>query len=298
MTKVDPPRQKNKLVLITGISGAGKSSALKSLEDLGYEAFDNVPLSLIPRLLEPSNKTRPIAICVDVRTRDFDASVFLHKLKSIVYYPGLTMQILFVDCDNDVLIRRFGETRRKHPLSADQPITTSLKLEREHLAPLRQNADIIIDTSDMHGRELKKTLQERFALMDNPNMMIFIVSFGYKNGLPQHSDLVFDVRFLRNPYYEKKLRSRNGQDSEVASYIEKDQGLTTFFNNLTALIDPLIPRYAAEGKSNLTIAIGCTGGQHRSVYVSNRLGNWMTDQGHFVQLSHRDLEILEKSGQN
>ena len=294
MTQIDLSINKTKVVLITGISGAGKSSALKSLEDMGYEAIDNVPISMIPRLVAPSDDRVPIAIGADVRTRDFNADIFLKNVKRIGKYPGLSVRVLFIDCKSDVLIRRFGETRRRHPLAADQPIADSLKLERDRLAPLRRNANMIIDTSEMHARALKQLLQERFSLADQPSLTICLASFGFKSGLPCDADLVFDVRFLRNPYYEHRLRQHTGQDSEVGSYIEQDQGLNPFFNNLTALLSPLIPRYAAEGKSNLTIAIGCTGGQHRSVYVSERLGRWLASEGHSVQITHRDLELREK----
>ena len=294
MTQIDLSINKSKVVLITGMSGAGKSSALKSLEDMGYEAIDNVPISMIPKLVAPSDDKVPIAIGTDVRTRDFNANKFLQNVKRIGKYPGLSVRILFIDCKSDVLIRRFGETRRKHPLAADQSIADSLKLERNRLALLRRNANMIIDTSEMHTRALKQLLQERFSLVSQPSLTICLASFGFKSGLPCNADLVFDVRFLINPYYEQTLRQYTGQDSKVGYYIEQDKDLNPFFNNLTALLGPLIPRYAAEGKSNLTIAIGCTGGQHRSVYVSERLGRWLAREGHFVQISHRDLEMRDK----
>ena len=170
----------------------------------------------------------------------------------------------------------------------------SLKLERDRLAPLRQNANIIFDTSNIRARALKKLLQEWFALVDQPSLTVCLASFGFKNGLPRDADLVFDVRFLRNPFYETRLREQTGQNTEVGAYIEQDDCLEPFFQNLTALLSSLIPRYASEGKSNLFIAIGCTGGQHRSVYVSERLNRWLANKGHFVQLSHRDLEMREK----
>ncbi|MBT6093595.1 MAG: RNase adapter RapZ [Rhodospirillaceae bacterium] len=294
MTQPNLTLTDTQVVLITGISGAGKSSALKALEDLGYEAIDNVPISLIPRLVAADGDIRAIAIGVDIRTRDFDADAFLRELKLLGTRGDLDVRMLFIDCSDDILIERFGETRRRHPLASDRPISDGLKQERELLAPLTQRADMVIDTTEMHARALKQLLQERFALSGRPELTICLTSFGFKNGLPRDADLVFDVRFLRNPHYEPNLRSKTGRDSSVADFIERDDGLETFFGNLTTLLQPLIPRYAAEGKSYLTVAIGCTGGRHRSVYMAERLADWLGDQGHSLQLRHRDLEITEK----
>lgn len=282
------------VALITGISGAGKSSALRALEDLGYEAIDNVPISLIPRLVATDGDLRAIAIGVDIRTRDFDADAFIQEVKVLGKRGDLDVRLLFMDCSDDILIERFGETRRRHPLASDRPISDGLKQERELLAPLTQRADMVIDTTEMHARALKQLLQETFTLSGRPELTICLTSFGFKNGLPRDADLVFDVRFLRNPHYETYLRSKTGRDTSVAEFIECDNGLEVFFSNLTALLQPLIPRYVAEGKSYLTVAIGCTGGRHRSVYVAERLGRWLDNQGHSLQLRHRDLEITEK----
>ena len=282
------------VILVTGVSGAGKTSALKALEDLGYEAVDNVPISLIPRLMVPGAEDVSIAIGVDIRTRDFNTQAFLKELAHLERRPDVDVQLLFIDCGDDVLIERFNETRRRHPLADDRPISDGLRQERELINPLRQRAGMIVDTSDMHARELKQLLQERFALDGRPELTICLTSFGFKNGLPRDADLVFDVRFLRNPHYVPELRPQNGRDAPVAAYIEEDEGLDEFFGNLTGLLAPLVPRYAAEGKSYLTVAIGCTGGKHRSVYTTERLGRWLDAEGHSVQLRHRDLEIPEK----
>jgi UPF0042 nucleotide-binding protein len=202
--------------------------------------------------------------------------------------------MLFIDCSDDVLIERFGETRRRHPLAADRPISDGLKQERDLLAPLIQRADMRVDTTEMHARQLKQLLQERYALNGRPELTICLTSFGFKNGLPRDADLVFDVRFLSNPHYEPDLRPQSGRDAPVAAFIEQDPALETFFANLTQLLGPLIPAYGREGKSYLTIAVGCTGGRHRSVYTAERLAGWLADQGHSVQLRHRDLEITGK----
>ena len=294
MTQTDPPSADIQVVLITGVSGAGKSSALKALEDLGFEAIDNVPISLIPRLVAPGEEIHSIVIGADIRTRDFDAVAFLREVGKLEQRPGLKVQLLFIDCSDDVLIERFDETRRRHPLATDRPISDGLRQERDLLAPLRERADMIIDTTEMHARALKQLLQERFAAEGRTGLTICLTSFGFKNGLPRDADLVFDVRFLRNPHYQPNLRPQNGRDGPVADYIEEDEALESFFTNLIALLSPLIPRYAAEGKSYLTIAIGCTGGRHRSVYSAERLGRWLNEEGHSLQLRHRDLEISEK----
>ena len=298
MTNNKSSLNETQVVLITGVSGAGKSTALKSLEDLGYEAVDNVPISLIPRLIAPTGDAGPIAIGTDIRTRDFDAETFLREVEKLSELPNLALQILFIDCSSDTLIGRFSETRRRHPLANDRPIADGLRQERELLTPLRQRADMIVDTTDMHARALKQLLQERFVLSDRPNLTICLSSFGFKNGLPRDADLVFDVRFLKDPYYEDDLRKLTGRDEGVAAYIEEDDGLEAFFENLTALLRPLIPRYAAEGKSHLTVAIGCTGGRHRSVYISERLSRWLAGEGHVFLIRHRDLEIPEKYDHN
>ncbi len=298
MTNNKSSLDKTQVVLITGVSGSGKSTALKSLEDLSYETVDNVPVSLIPRLVLPTGDLGPSAIGAVIRTLDFDAQTFLREVEKLSEQPCLVLQILFIDCTTDTLIERFNDTRRHHPLANGRPIAAGLRQERELLTPLRQRADMIVDSTDMHAWALKQLLQERFVLRDRPNLNICLSSFGFKNGLPRDADLVFDVRFLRNPYYEHDLRNLTGRDEGVATYIEEDDGLEAFFKNLTALLRPLVPRYAAKGKSRLTVAIGCTGGRHRSVYISERLGRWLAGEGHVLQIRHRELEIPEKYDHN
>ena len=278
------------VVLVTGVSGAGKSSALKALEDLGYEAIDNVPISLIDRLVAADSPSHPIAIGIDIRTRDFDASAFLVEIGSLSERADLDVHLVFLDCDDEILANRFKETRRRHPLAVDRPIADGIRRERDLMAPLREGADIVIDTSDMGLGDLKRSLENHFTGVGPEGLAVFVVSFGFRNGLPRDADLVFDVRFLRNPHYDLELRSLTGRDRAVADYIGADVDFQPFFDNLSRLLEPLLSRYAAEGKSYLTIAFGCTGGRHRSVFVSENLGAWLRDLGLEPHIRHRDLD--------
>ena len=278
------------VVLVTGVSGAGKSTALRGLEDLGYEAIDNVPLGLLERLIFSSKERCRIAIGIDIRTRGLDARAFLRKIKTLVMRSDLEMQLLFIDCEDDILVRRFEETRRRHPLALDRPVSDGIREERSQMTFLHEGADIIINTSDMNPGDMKPLLEKHFGIGGHNGLNIFITSFGFKFGLPRDADLVFDVRFLRNPYYDRTLRSLSGRDTEVGLFINNDDGFDEFLENLKNLLSPLFPRYVAEGKSYLTIAVGCTGGRHRSVYVAEKLNSWIAELGERVFVRHRDLE--------
>ena len=282
------------VVLITGVSGAGKSTALKCLEDLRYNAMDNVPLSLIERLLIDGESDAPTAIGIDIRTRDFDAKGFLKQVDALAARADLAVRLLFIDCEDDILVRRFEETRRRHPLASDRPVSDGIREERAHMAFLRDSAEVVIDTSDMKPGDLKPLLEGHFGIDAQTGLNIFVMSFGFKFGLPRDADLVFDVRFLRNPHYEEALRRQTGQDPAVSEFVRRDDGFDDFLTNLKALLTPLFPRYAAEGKSYLTIAVGCTGGRHRSVCVTEDLSAWIAQQGEKVHLRHRDLENRSK----
>ena len=278
------------VVLVTGVSGAGKSTALKYLEDLRYDAIDNVPLSLIERLVVGNVTKVPTAIGIDIRTRDFDAKNLLKQVEALATRADLAVRLLFIDCDDDILVRRFEETRRRHPLASDRPVSDGIREERAQMAFLRDGAEVVIDTSDMKPIDLKPLLEGHFGTAAQTGLNVFVMSFGFKYGLPRDADLVFDVRFLRNPYYEDTLRGKTGLDFEVAEFIRQDDGFDDFLANLKTLLSPLFPRYAAEGKSYLTIAVGCTGGRHRSVYVTEDLSRWVAEQGEKVHVRHRDLE--------
>jgi len=283
----EPERpRRRRLLVVTGMSGAGRSSALKALEDLGYEAVDNLPLSLLPDLLRAPTQRPPLAVGVDVRTRDFGVGALLAAVDRVTGEHTL----VFLDCDDETLVRRFTETRRRHPLAGDRPVSDGIALERRRLAPLRDRADLVIDTTALSPGDLKRLLHGHFALDAAPGIAIFVTSFSYRNGLPRDADLVLDVRFLRNPHYVPDLRPHTGRDAEVGAFIDADPGFAPFFERLCAWLAPLLPRYEGEGKSYLTIAIGCTGGRHRSVYVAERLAAWLGRQGRRVGIGHRDLD--------
>ncbi|MBO6948812.1 MAG: RNase adapter RapZ [Rhodospirillales bacterium] len=288
---------KNKVLLVSGVSGAGKSSALKLLEDIGFEAVDNMPLSLIGRLipgLEGSDSTsgegQSLAIGVDIRTRDFDAGKLLELLDRIAASGHIEVALLFMDCDDEVLGRRYEETRRRHPLAADRPVIDGIRRERRVMEPLRARADHVIDTSDFVLGDLKAHLEHSFGIEGDPGLAIFVTSFSFKRGLPRDADLVFDVRFFRNPHYDKTLRPKTGRDKEVQAYVMEDEAFEGFFGHLTGMVGPLLPRYRAEGKSYLTIGFGCTGGRHRSVFIAERFHAWLKENGWRAQIRHRDLD--------
>ena len=279
-----------RILLVTGVSGAGKSSALKALEDLGFEAIDNVPISLLGRLVTPGEFPENTAIGVDIRTRGFDADAFLEEIDTLTAQSGTEVSVLFVDCDDEVLIRRYEETRRRHPLAQDRPVSDGIRHERMVMEPLRARATVILDTSDMSLVDMKRSLDGNFGTASERGLSVFVTSFGFRNGLPRDADLVFDVRFLKNPHYDLNLRPLTGRDKAVGDYIETDDGFAPFLDKLTDLLELLLERYAAEGKSYLTISIGCTGGHHRSVFTAEVLGKWLSDSGRTVQIRHRDLD--------
>jgi len=278
------------VVVVTGMSGAGKSLTLKWLEDLGYEAVDNLPLSMLGALLRGGEPGKPLAIGIDIRTRDFGAQSMLTELDRLRKEAQVPLSLVFLESDDDVLSRRFTETRRRHPLAVDRPLLDGIAHERRLVAPLKARADLVIDTSSLPPAELRRLLAGHFQREEKAPLTLFVTSFSYRRGLPREADLVFDVRFLDNPHYVPALKPHSGKDKDVAEFVAADPGFAPFFSGLTSLIRPLLPRFAAEGKSYLTIAIGCTGGRHRSVYVTERLATWLREQGQQVDLRHRDLD--------
>ncbi|MGR0188583.1 RNase adapter RapZ [Azospirillum aestuarii] len=286
-----PTGPDGQLVLVTGMSGAGMSVALKALEDLGYEAVDNLRLSLVPALLEQADpRKRPLALVIDSRTRDFSAHAMLEEVEALKAHAGLDVRLVFLDCGDETLQRRFTETRRRHPLAIDRPVPDGIQLERAMLLPLKQRADVTIDTTQLSIHDLRRILAGNFQIGAQAALQVFVTSFSFRMGLPREADLVFDVRFLMNPHYDPDLRPLTGLDPRVAARVEGDPDFADFFRHLTDLLQPLLPRYNQEGKSYLTIAIGCTGGKHRSVFVAERLAAWLDGLGLKVGISHRELD--------
>lgn len=281
-------------MIVTGLSGAGKSSTLRVLEDLGYEAIDNLPFSLLGSVADMAAEhleaSAGLAIGIDARTRGFDPHAMVAAAAGLRTRNELRFELLYLDCDSEVLTRRFTETRRRHPLALDRPVADGIARERQLMAPLRDAADLVIDTTDLPLPDLRRQITQRYAPDQSPRLQIDIMSFSYKRGLPREADLVFDVRFLQNPYYVSALKPMTGERPEVQAYVSDDPAFAEFFAKLTDLISTLLPRYGHEGKSYLTIAIGCTGGMHRSVFVASRLAQRLHEGGYKVALRHRDMQ--------
>jgi UPF0042 nucleotide-binding protein len=287
-----------RVVLITGLSGAGRATALKALEDLGFEAVDNLPLSLLPDLLPRQARAgaRPLALGLDVRTRDFSSDAFLAELAQLRARDDLQAELMFLDCDSTTLLRRYTETRRRHPLALDRPVQDGIAEERRILAPLRAAADQVIDTSQLGPHDLKRLLSIRFTTEEAPGLRVVVASFSYRNGLPREADIVFDARFLANPHYVPALQPLSGKDRAVQEYVQADPDFPAFLNGIKSLLGPLLPRFEKEGKSYLTVAVGCTGGRHRSVFLAETLAQWLAQLGKNVTLAHRDLPALATEG--
>lgn len=274
------------------MSGAGKTVAIQSFEDLGYFTIDNMPPTLVPKflqLVETTQDNDKIAMVVDMRSRSFFSEI-QQVLDEIENNDGLDFKILFLDAADTELVARYKETRRSHPLAADGRILDGIKLERELLAPLKNMSQNVVDTTDLTPRALRKTISEHFS--DSTKLQSFrveVVSFGFKYGIPLDADLVFDVRFLPNPYYQPELRNQTGLDKAVYDYVMNHTESEEFYQHLVALIKPILPGYKKEGKSVLTIAVGCTGGQHRSVAFAQRLADDLANDW-TVHSSHRDKD--------
>jgi UPF0042 nucleotide-binding protein len=292
LPKAPLPPSRQRIVLVTGLSGAGKSTALRALEDAGYEAVDNLPLSLLGALVQAggAGTARPLAVGIDARTRDFAPAPVLAALAELRARTDIDARLLFLDADDEVLRRRFTETRRRHPLAVDRPVLDGILAERALLAPLRDDADLALDSSTTSGADLRRLVQEELAADLRPGLVVAVLSFAYRWGLPREADLVFDVRFLANPHYDPALQPLTGRDQGVADFVAADPGFAPFFDGLSGMLAALLPRFEREGKSYLTIACGCTGGRHRSVFVAERLAAWLAARGRQVNLVHRDID--------
>jgi UPF0042 nucleotide-binding protein len=280
----------HRFVLVTGPSGAGRSTAIAALEDLGYETIDNLPLTLVPRLIDGPPIGRPIALGLDVRNRDFNATALIELIDELTRDPRVSLEVLFLDCAAAELIRRYGETRRRHPMAPDDTPAEGVEREGDLLAPIRVRADHLIDTTEMSPHDLKAELAIWFAPQGAKRLAVSVQSFSYKRGLPRGVDMVFDCRFLKNPYWVPALRDLDGRDPAVAAHVAADPRHAAFIRKVTDLLLLLLPAQLDEGKAHLTIGFGCTGGQHRSVAVAEEMGKALAEAGWPVSKRHRELE--------
>lgn len=279
-----------RLVLVTGPSGAGRSTAINVLEDLGFEAIDNLPLTLIPRLLDGAARPTPLALGLDVRNRDFSASNLIELIDSLTRNPAFSPEVLYLDCATEALIRRYAETRRRHPLAGDSSPEAAIKAERDLLAPIRVRADVLVDTTDLSPHDLRAELARFFDLSTVNRMSVSVHSFSYKRGVPRGVDIMFDCRFLPNPHWVESLRALDGRDMAVQAYVTEDERFAEFFQRVRDLILFLLPAQVDEGKAHLAIGFGCTGGQHRSVTLAELMAEALAEQGWPVSKRHRELE--------
>lgn len=285
-----------RIVFVTGPSGAGRSSALNVLEDAGFEVIDNLPMRLLPVLLDEPDQTRPLALGIDARNRDFSTNTVIDLLGRLAMQPGVVAELLFLDCSADVLLRRFSETRRRHPMApADRP-AEGIEAEQELLAPLRARADVLIDTSDLNVHELRAEVEHWFAPGGKRHLAVTIQSFSYKRGLPRSVDMVYDCRFLKNPYWEPALRALNGTDAAVAAHVATDPRYAEFARQVFDLSELILPACREEGKSHFSIAFGCTGGQHRSVALAESHALQLAEKGWQVSIRHRELNARQHKG--
>lgn len=283
-----------KFIIVTGLSGSGKSEAMKVLEDMGFYCVDNLPPSLITKFAEicyqPNSTIDKVALGIDIRGRKFFQE--LYKSLNSLEEQNYKYEILYLDCSDEVLLKRYKMTRRNHPLSKDTQIPEGIKKEREIMEHLKKKSSCIIDTTNMKPKHLKDELSKIYSVGDNMSKLtISIISFGFKHGVPIDSDLVFDVRFLPNPYYIEDLRPKTGDDKEVRDYVMNSKVSEEFFNKLNDMVSFLIPQYIEEGKQHLVIGIGCTGGRHRSVTISNLLYDELLKNGYRVIKKHRDFTL-------
>jgi UPF0042 nucleotide-binding protein len=291
-----PTRQR--VLLVTGLLGAGKTTALRVLEDLGWETIDNFPVRLLEQLVGPSDKSGsdrppeqrpPLAIGFDSRTRGFNPHQIIERVKKLSDRRELEVTTLFLDCSGQELERRYNETRRRHPLAADMPAVSGIAAERELLEPLRRWADMVIVTTDFSSNQLQQVIRERFAPLSSQKLTLTLSSFGFSRGMPPVADLVFDMRFLDNPHWDEKLRPLTGRDAPVGEYIRRDPAFAEAFARIRDLLLLLLPRYEAQGKAYVHVAFGCTGGRHRSVFTAEEMDQALRTSGFSPTLLHRDL---------
>lgn len=284
------------IVLVTGPSGAGRSTAINALEDLGYEVIDNLPLSLLPRLLDGPPPSRPLALGLDVRNRDFSTIALIETIDQLAARADQQAQVLYLDAAEEELVRRYSETRRSHPLAPAGPPLAGIAKERDLLVPVRARADVLIDTTGLSPHDLKAEIERWFGIGEGRQLGVTLHSFSYKRGLPRGIDIVLDCRFLRNPHWDNDLRKLDGRDPAVAAYVAADPRFDAFFAQVKSLVDLLLPAHKDEGKAHLSIGFGCTGGQHRSVAMTEGMASALARDGWHVSKRHRELERRDAQG--
>lgn len=298
MTEGDSTRQierhgagtSGRIVFVTGPSGAGRSTAINALEDLGFEAIDNLPLSLLPRLLSGPPPERPLALGIDVRNRDFSVAAMVEAIESLTQDSDYHTEVLYLDARADVIVQRYSETRRRHPAAPEDPPAIGVDREIEMLRSIRNRADVLIETSDFTPHDLRAEISRWYGHSEGRQLAISIHSFSFKRGLPRGVDTVFDVRFLANPHWQPDLRDLDGRAPEVVEFVRNDPRFAEFLERVAGLVLSLLPAYRIEGKSHLAIGFGCTGGQHRSVALAEMLAKALADAGWAVSIRHRELE--------
>ncbi|MBC7674975.1 MAG: RNase adapter RapZ [Rhodoferax sp.] len=286
----------HQIVLVTGPSGAGKSTAIHAMEDLGFEVIDNLPLSLVPRLLDGPPLGRRIALVLDVRNRDFNTTTLIELIDTLTRDPAVALEVLYLDCAPGDLIRRYSETRRRHPLAPAETPDLGIEREIDLLVPIRARADHLIDTTDMSPHDLKAEITQWFDQSRAAALAVSVQSFSYKRGVPRGVDMIFDCRFLRNPHWDASLRNMDGRDAAVLAHIAQDPRFALFYQKMLDLVTMLLPAHRDEGKAHLTIGFGCTGGQHRSVAVAELLAKDLAKAGWPVSKRHRELERKAAAG--
>ncbi len=276
------------VLLVTGPSGGGRSTAIRALEDIGFEVIDNLPLSLLSRLLD-GPATRPLAIGIDVRNRDFGTNALIEAIDQVTQSRGDATQVLYLEADADTLIRRYSETRRRHPLAPAGPPLAGITAETDLLIPIRARADVLVDTTKMTPHDLRAEVERLFA-PQSATLGVSVQSFSYKRGLPRGLDMVLDCRFLRNPHWDPDLRAKDGRDPDVDAYVAQDPRFADFFAQVKGLLDLQLPAHKDEGRSHLAIGFGCTGGKHRSIAMAERMAASLAEDGWQVSKRHREME--------
>jgi UPF0042 nucleotide-binding protein len=289
--------KRQRIMLVTGMLGAGKTTALRVLEDLGWETIDNFPIRLLERLIDSPEHGAdlgehhgPLAIGFDSRTRGFNPHEVIELVKRLTRRGDLALTTLYLDCGGAELERRYNETRRRHPLANDMPAASGIAAERELMEPLRRWADLVINTTQFAANQLQQAMREQFAPAAGPDLTISVSSFGFSRGMPPVADFVFDMRFLNNPHWDKDLRPMTGKDAPIAEFIRQDPAFEDAFARIRDLLLAVLPRFQAQGKAYVHIAFGCTGGRHRSVFMAEQIGMALRNHGFSPTMLHRNLQ--------